>query len=463
MTTILPRGAVAVLAGALAVVGCSELNVLDYNNGDLNELQQNPTPSGVITAAQGLIFGTRADMGARNGYVVLLGILGREGYNFDAADPRFVTEMLGGTLDGGSPAFGGNLFANPYANIRGAHIVLNALDLVVGFGEGEKEGLRGFAKTLQALDFLNVINTRDTHGAPIAVDVDPTGDPAPIATTAEVYAHISTLLDEAEDHLTAADAAFPEGFAMTSGFAGFDSPATFLTFNRALRARVAVYRGDYATALTALGESFLDDAASLSLGVYHVFTTRSGDLTNRLFDPSASDLLAHPSIVADAQDKANGDPDDRLTGKVFMLADPVTVQGITTQFGFRIYNGLASSIPVIRNEELILLRAEANLGLDQDAAALTDINLIRASSGGLAAIGGGAWAALSDAEQLDELLYNKRYSLLFEGGHRWLDMRRYGRLDQLPLDVATHQRHARFPFPVFECDARLGAPPATGC
>jgi hypothetical protein len=458
-----PRRTAALLAGTLALAGCSDLNVPDYNNGDLNELQRNPTPSGVITAAQGLLFGTRQDIANRNDYVALLGILGREAYNFDAADPRFVTEMLIGPLNGGSPAFGGNLWANPYANVRNAHIVRNAVEIVVGFSDGEKEALRGFAKTMQALDFLILINTRDDLGAAIDVDRDPTGDPAPIVDRDAVFAHIADLLDEAEGHFTAPDAAFPEGFALTSGFAGFDTPATFLNFNRALRARVAVYEGDYATALTALGESFLDDGAALGLGVYHVFSTRSGDLTNGLFDPSASDLLAHPSIVADAQAKGNGDPDDRLTSKVRTLADPVTVQGITTQVAFQIYNGLGAPVPIIRNEELILLRAEANLGLNQDAAALPDINLIRTTAGGLDAITDPDWAALTDAEQLDELLYNKRYSLLFEGGHRWIDMRRYGRLDQLPLDLATHQIFSRFPFPLFECDARQADPPATGC
>jgi len=463
MTKTMLRGATALMAGALAVAGCKDLNVEDFNNGDLDELQRNPSQSAVITLTHGLFFGTREDQGDRNEYVALLGILGREAYNFDAADPRFVTEMLIGPLDGGSPAFGGNLFAGPYANIRNAHIVLNALELVQGFSDGEKEGLRGIAKTIQALDFLIVINTRDDNGAPIDVDRDPTGDPAPIATKAEVFAHIAQLLDEGEGHLTSADVAFPEALAFTSGFAGFDTPAAFLTFNRALRARVAVYAADYATALAALAASFLDDAGSLDLGAYHAFSTRSGDQPNNLFDPSASDILAHPSIEADAQLKANTDPDDRFTRKIVALADPVTVQDITTQVAFQIYNSLSAPIPIIRNEELILLRAEANLGLNQDAAALTDINLIRTTSGGLDPIGGGAWAALTDAEQLDELLYNKRYSLLFEGGHRWIDMRRYGRLDQLPLDLPSHTIHPRFPFPVFECDARAGNLPASGC
>lgn len=35
---------------------------------------------------------------------------------------------------------------------------------------------------------------------------------------------------------------------------------------------------------------------------------------------------------------------------------------------------------------------------------------------------------------LDALLYEKRYSLLYEGGHRWIDLRHYGRLGSLPID-----------------------------
>ena len=67
---------------------------------------------------------------------------------------------------------------------------------------------------------------------------------------------------------------------------------------------------------------------------------------------------------------------------------------------------------------------------------------------------------MSSVQQLDELLYNKRYSLLFEG-HRWIDMRRYGRLTDLPQDIATFVRFSRFPFPQRECDPRP-TPPA-GC
>jgi hypothetical protein len=64
------------------------------------------------------------------------------------------------------------------------------------------------------------------------------------------------------------------------------------------------------------------------------------------------------------------------------------------------------------------------------------------------------------AALLDELLYNKRYSLMFEG-HRWIDMRHYGMLNLLPQALATHRRFYKFPFPIIECDPR-SSPPA-GC
>ena len=171
----------ALLGLLVAATACSDLTVPDFNNSGLDDLRNNPTRSKVIQASQGLLVGTRAMMGPQNGYVSLLGILGRESYNFDPADARFITEMLIGPLDGGSPAFGGNLFAQPFRNIRNANTLLGALDGVAGMTDAEKEATRGFAKTIMALDYLMALNTRDNLGVPIDVSGDPTGPPAPIA------------------------------------------------------------------------------------------------------------------------------------------------------------------------------------------------------------------------------------------------------------------------------------------
>src|SRR5687767_5090414 len=128
---------------ALTLAGCGELTVPDYNNPSIEALQGSPTPTTIAQAAQGLLIGSRTYMGTQNGYVSLLGIVGRESYNFDPADPRFVTEMLIGPLDPGSPAFGANLYSFFYRNIRLGNTLLAAVDQVT-LTDAQKEAVRGF-------------------------------------------------------------------------------------------------------------------------------------------------------------------------------------------------------------------------------------------------------------------------------------------------------------------------------
>jgi len=462
MTTIMktlsmrPAALVGAAVTLLFMSACKDLVVPDYNNTSIDDLTSSPTPTKIAQASQGLLVGTRVGIGEQNGYVSLLGILGRESYNFDPADPRFITEMLIGPLDGGSPAFGGNLFAAPYRNIRNANLLLGALDKVVGLSAAQKSAVEGFAKTIQALDYLNVVNTRDDLGAPIDVDIGPTDAPAAIVTKAEVFAHIVSLLDDGLTALNAGGTAFP--FSVSPGFSSFSTPADFGKFNRALKARVEAYRGQYGSALTALNASFLDASAPFSLGAYQSYSTGSGDTPNALFDPAGRAILAHPSIVTDAENKPNGTLDNRVLAKVAKLPDTRTVQGISTDWVFTIYNSNTAPIPIIKNEELILLRAESRFFTGDAAGALSDINLVRTSSGGLAPRG----PFTSNADFIAELVKQRRYSLLFEGGHRWIDARRFGLLSTLPKALPTHSIMSRFPFPEAECLARVPAP-SQGC
>jgi hypothetical protein len=281
---------------------------------------------------------------------------------------------------------------------------------------------------------------------------------------AETFAEIERLLDDAVTDLQAGGGV-PD-FFLPSGFAIASTTAGFIRFNRALRARVAVYQGDFQEALTTyLPASFLDPAGSLATGVYYNYGTGSGETANALFDLS-NVLLVHPSVETDAQLRPGGEPDLRFVTKTRRLATPVNdqaTQGISSDLVFNLYNNASAPVPIIRNEELILLRAEANLALGNLDAALADVNLIRQTSGGLAPIGQLEWTTTFTADdRLNELLYNKRYSLLYEGGHRWIDMRRYDKLDELPLDRPNFFVAERFPFPVDECDARSPRP-SQGC
>lgn len=191
-------------AGALLLGGaCSDLTVPDYNNPSLEDLQANPTISGVKAAATGLLIGTRVDAET---YVLRTGIVGREAYFLDPNEPRYVAELVVGPLDAGG--FGGALWTFPYRNIRNANVLLGAVDKVT-MSNAEKEAIRGFTKTIQALDYFQIINTRDQLGAAIEVNRGVNDPPAPIVGKAEAFNHAVKLLGEAKGHLQAGGGSFP--------------------------------------------------------------------------------------------------------------------------------------------------------------------------------------------------------------------------------------------------------------
>ncbi|TMA73620.1 MAG: RagB/SusD family nutrient uptake outer membrane protein [Deltaproteobacteria bacterium] len=115
-------------------------------------------------------------------------------------------------------------------------------------------------------------------------------------------------------------------------------------------------------------------------------------------------------------------------------------------------NGTVPPTPAVRYSKDIthyqtFIGAEANIALNNTGPAIADIDLIWVQSGGLAASSG-----LNSSNIFDELLKQKRYSLLFEGGHRWIDLRRYGKLDasHVAIDTTDDVIHAAFPIPLTE-------------
>ena len=320
----LPRSALAAVLGVAWLSAC-DLDVPDLNNPGIDTLQTHPDTVSIGAACTGLLIGDRTQIANEFGYVDELGILGREAYNFDAADPRFVNELLAGTLSQASP-LGGNFWTVPYANIRLANVILDALDKVPAgeLDDSASAGVSGFAHTMIALELLQVIVTRDTIGAVIDTDHDLSQPLGAIVGKDKVYAEIVRLLDAALPDLDLAGKTFP--FLLSSGYAGFDTPPTFRKFNRALRARAAAYTQDYAAVRDALAQSFLDDAATadFTAGVYYTYSTKTGDTTNGLINPN---IYVHPSVQADAQNKADGMPDDRYTAKVATTDNPGSVTG----------------------------------------------------------------------------------------------------------------------------------------
>lgn len=412
------------LLAALGTGACSF--DLSTNPNSPDEIGENPSRGQVSATANGILIAFRPEVAD----IALDGaILGREGYRFDGSDPRFTAELLHGPLDPGGGAFGGDHWAEEFGAIRTGNNLLKVLPTAQALTAEEQSATSGYAKTLEALNFMYILDFHTEDSIPIDVGTDVTAPPAAFVTNAEAYAHVIELLDQAQTELTAGGGAFP--FSLPSGFSGFDTPATFIQFNRALRARVAVSQNQFADALTALAASFIDPAGPLDKGVYMNYGTGAGDFANPLaIDPQNGENFVHPSIQTGAQLQTDGvSLDQRFLDKVVPRASQSS-DGLTSGLGWVRYPNPGTPIPIIKNEELILLRAEANIGLHDPASALADINLVRTTSGGLGALGSFA----DETAALDELLYNKIYSLLYEGGHRWIDARHYGRLNTLPID-----------------------------
>jgi starch-binding outer membrane protein, SusD/RagB family len=468
---------VAAVGGLLlGVAACnSDLNVPDYNRPTTEGVAKDPQgiqvlATGILERERRLAPGTSQDFG----------FFGRESYVYFPTDGRNVTGFLvgvpgagGQTLDPGGFAATGTNWTTRFTNMRNAVNLIDAVE-ASSLNEAAKKATAGFAKTFRALDVMYVLYSRDTLGLPVEINPDP-NILEPFVSKDSAYKFATNMLEEAKADLQAAgSASFP--FVLSRGYDLFDTPAKFIKLNRAILARVLVNRGSqgcgntcYTQALTAIGESFATPAggasslANLDIGAYHNFSTATGDVQNGNSYSANKSLFAHASIVADAQ-KNGSTPDDRLTRKVVKLDTPVSPPqgiGIPAEYTFSIYPTPSSDVPLIRNEELILLRAEANIQLNNLAAALVDINNIRTVSGKLPALG----SLGTQANAIDELLYNRRYSLLLEG-QRWNDYRRFGRLNTLPRDITsgpnTHFVAKVQPVPLAECDARADAKPQ-GC
>ncbi|MGH7664892.1 MAG: RagB/SusD family nutrient uptake outer membrane protein [Gemmatimonadaceae bacterium] len=434
-----------IIAGVALASACQDSFAPDLNNPTVppGGVIVNPSRSQVSQLASGLLAASRADHAS---YIRDLEIFGRDAYNLDNADPRWVTELLGvSPLDAGG--FGGGHWLAEYRAVRSANLLLASIATATEgvFTAGEIAATEGFAKTFKALDIYHVVQSRGDAGAPVDVGqgVD---DLQPIVCYDPALAEVAAILDDAAADLeSAGSSGFP--FELPPGFDGFDDAASFREFNRGLAARVEIYRGNFTAALSALSESFIDTTAPLDLGVYHSYSLQSGDVAN-LFFQNRNTYRAHPSVVDDAEAGDDRVAEKIVTGTALVSnSDP----NVASDLVFSLYDGAEAPVPILQNEELILLRAQANIGAGSLAEATRDINTIRVKAGGLA-----PRAHASLAEVLDDLLVQKRYSLLFESGSRWIDARFYGRLDQLPLDSPDHSVHTNYPIPEDDELARGG-------
>jgi len=426
-----------IIATALAVnmlMSCEIEQIDDPNNPSASGILENAS----LSEIQNLVTGTESALRENLGtYYDAVNVIGREYYRFSTSDPRFTSDLLGkGTavLDNNT-FYITNPFAARYRAIKNANILIDALSNTKAvITEPQRKAGIAYAKTVQAYQLLLVLNMLHDNG--IRVDVKDPDNLGPFLTRQQSIDAILNLLNEANTDLKGSAAKLPFQTTLYSNTA-----SEFSKFNRALAARVAVYKQDWAAANTALAESFLNLTGDLNAGVYHLFSTAGGDQRNPLFFPlnsSGEARVAQPSFIT------NAEAGDTRLNKVSLRTSTGFQDGLQSDYDFYLYKTDIDRIPIIRNEELILLYAEVKANLGPASDAVSAINRIR-NAAGLPNYGG----ATSTSSLITEILKQRRYSLYGEG-HRWIDLRRYNLLAQLPIDRVDDNVWVQFPIPANE-------------
>jgi hypothetical protein len=455
---------IVLAAAALVATGCKDNPVANPIDAPTVDALSGPlTRITLQQLATGALAQDRASADAF-AFAIEPGIWGRDVYRIDASEPRFVQETLGGNPDPGSFA-GGGQWAGFYTAIRAENTLILALANAPAteFTTAEVNAARGFFRTMKALDYWRVIEMHDTVGATIQTD-----DGAAVTDVkckATVLSYIAALLDSANADFTAAGGTAKVPFKLPTGFTAFGRDysvvSNLVRFNRGIKGKVDFYRGLdrknptpalFATAITELTQGLGGAAAGavppadFGTGAWYVFVPGGSENT--------PNTISDVKIGLNPQVRDSIQAGDTRASKIVARTDTLSGFGISTNIT---YVGAVSSVAnqarplaILRDEELVLLRAQAYIEAGQLANAILDINDVRTSYGLTPA------APVDKNSAINAVLYEKRYSLLFEGAMRADDLREYGRMNAtyLKKETPTDPFNAALPIPRAELNAR---------
>lgn len=463
----------ALAAGVTLVAGCKDSPIVNPNNAPTSsQLTGALTRPGLQTLVTGILVQDRAPYsGAGAQYLIISNIFARTAYRIDASEPRYVNETLAGQPDPGGFAGGGGGWNAFYTGIRAANVTVDAVNNAPAgvLTPAEKSATLGFIRTFKALDYYRILELRDTVGIALQDPNASSVTPAPLICKETALNYVAALLDSANADLTAAGASTVVPFSLPSGLTSngrdYRKVSSLILFNRGLKGKIDVYRGldhskpnpsaftaaiaEITTALGGKGPGAVDPS-TFTYGAYHVFVPSGTEATPNAL-PDAK-LGLNPLVASQIM------PGDTRVSKIVprsTIKDAATgISTNTTYIGAVSTNSanLSAPIGILRDEELVLLRAQAYIGAGQIANAVADINSVRAFYKAPLS------TATTASQAITDVLYDKEYSLLLEGPQRLVDLRAYSRLNAnfFPKATANDPFNTAFPIPKAEADARNG-------
>ena len=458
------------LIGALAFSGaCKE---------GLSAPSQDNLVAGSQQPVQNLVTGILAtDRGQASTFAYLLypETMARNTARIDPNEPRFINELIAVPIDN-SDFIGASGWTNGFQTARASNQLLTGATLAA-MAPGDQSAVRGLVQTIKALDYIRIMQLRDSLGAPIQSNDASAIDP--FRTKGAVLAYVRAVLDSGYANLTAAGVDASEPVTLPSGYktnGDYTTTANLALFNRGLAGEVDVMRGFdrqtacagcFASAITALNVALAPTGATpsatqLGQGPYYEYNPSAPEsfsnplvdnhiyLTTNFVNSIASGDLRASKIVKAASASAT------VSGLQLTIRDPITDPAITAN--------LTRPIPIRRLADFYLFRAQAEAETGNLSGATADVNAVRVAEGGLAALG--TFSSAAAARQA--ILYEMRYSLVYEGPFHLNALREYAALTKAYVtqagmpNLSSDPSHASdplqtaIPIPAAEVAARNG-------
>lgn len=440
----------------------------------LNAPSQDQVVAGTAQPVQNLVSGIVAsDRAAAMAFSYLLypETEARNAVRIDPNEPRFINELIAVPIDP-SDFIGASGWTGYYTEIRAVNQFLVA-PLPPDMSAGDRAATIGFVQTMKALDYIRLIELRDSLGIPIQVSTGSKLDP--IKTKASALTYISALLDSAITSLGAASASVP--FTLPSGFSlnvDYTKTANLAALDHGLKGMVEVFRGfDHQNPCTACFTTAIAELNTALTGVTPSATTLVAGPYYQ-FNPSAPESFSNPLVdnhifltdnfvnsiqagdARSAEIVKAAKASSTVNGLKLTYIDPITDPGNLAN--------LTREIPIVRNALFYLLRAQAKAETGDLPGATADVNVVHTIEGGLAPYA--PFGTLVAARQA--IAYEYRYSFIFEGPYHLIALREYGMLTKAYVTqagmptVSSDAQHtsdpleSALPIPANEAAARNG-------
>lgn len=316
------------------------------------------------------------------------------------------------------------IWSNMYAVINRANRLLDVIDGVPANTDDEiatKERIKAecyAARALSHFDLLRFYGQSYTDGTKLGVpnvDYVVVFDQLSRNTVAENYTLIEQDLQTAADML---DVSFTDNTRFT------------LNAINALRARVALYKGDYAKAIE-YSTSVIDSAplataaeyadiwtdASEAEVVFKLKRTNNDGFIGTLYQDTNGDIFFYMSDDLLGEFLGTSVNDPRFAVNLDLPNSTSAEPVIGKYLGTEANPGL-NDVKVFRSSEMYLIRAEAYANQDKLISAAADMDLLRTARASFATP-----AYTTKQEAIDDIMSERRIELAFEG-HRFFDLKR---------------------------------------